>query len=532
MEGPHGDEWTQVRLGRDEGDGGEARGAGHARPEPGARAGDARARRSGRGRGGPGRGIGREVADFRLVDVRTGLPVALADFGDRRAVVLAFSGVDCPLGNLAMPRLVRLAETYRDRGVAVLALNANAHDTAEQIVANAREHGVGFPVLKDAGNAVADRLQVERIGEVLVLDGHRRLRYRGAIDDRDSLRGRKGEAMHNYLADALDAVLAGRPVATAETPVAGCLIDRASSGKIRPPSPILRDAFRQVEAEDEGSIDVGPVTFAADVAPILQAQVPVVPPSGSGRAVLLAVLRPGEGPRGDDPRGGRRPADAPVARRSPIRDVRQRPEPDASRTGHAAGLGRSGDAAGQPRRPAPPAHVPGGVEHRHARRRPGDGRAVRGPGRGGAAVPEVPRPVWVRRGQVGAGGRGPPGRPRRGPPHHGVHRRKGPDPVPGPAQGGVPGALRAGGPAGGLPGGFGQAHPRRGRARLRGPLHADRAAEGRSVEPRADLRQGAGTPRGGDQGDRARRTCASPRATRTSRSARRTPSPTTATCSA
>jgi peroxiredoxin len=222
------------------------------------------------GAGGPtGRGIGREVADFRLVDVRTGRPVALADFANSRAVVLAFSGVDCPLGNLAMPRLVRLAEAYRGRGVAVLALNANAHDTAEQVVANAREHGVGFPVLKDVGNAVADRLQVERIGEVLVLDGHRRLRYRGAIDDRDSLRGRKGEASHNYLADALDAVLAGRSVATAETPVSGCLIDRASPGKVRPPSPVLRDAFRQVDSEGE-TIDVGPVTYAADVAPILQ----------------------------------------------------------------------------------------------------------------------------------------------------------------------------------------------------------------------------------------------------------------------
>jgi peroxiredoxin len=216
------------------------------------------------------RGLGRRVAGFRLLDARTGRTVALDDYADRGAVVLVFLGTDCPIGNLYLPRLSAMARAYQARGVAFLGLNPNAHETVEEIAAHALDNGAAFPILKDEENRVADRLQAERMCEALVLDRAGRLRYRGAIDDQYAIGSRKGTATRAHLAEALDDVLAGRPVRVAETPVVGCLIDRVEPAPRpsprRPPRPEIRHD-REALAPP---VAVGPVTYARDVAPILQ----------------------------------------------------------------------------------------------------------------------------------------------------------------------------------------------------------------------------------------------------------------------
>jgi peroxiredoxin len=218
--------------------------------------------------------IGQPVANFTLADT-SGRPVSLHDYRARAAVVLVFMGIECPVGNLYMPRLVELEATYRDKRVAFLIVNANAHETAAEAAEHARTYHVGFPVLKDPGNVVADRLGVERTCTTLVLDGRGRLRYRGAIDDQYARGGRKSVATHQQLVEALDAVLAGCAVAVPSTPVVGCPIDRADAiavvgnrPRVRPAAPAIRAAL----AEHEEPSDVGPVTYSADVAPILQAK--------------------------------------------------------------------------------------------------------------------------------------------------------------------------------------------------------------------------------------------------------------------
>ena len=219
------------------------------------------------------RGVGRPVADLPLTDAATGRAASLHDLRGPRATVLVFSGVDCPVGNLYMARLAELAVAYRDRGVAFLAINANARESAGQAAEHARTHGVPFPVLKDPGNVAADALLAERTCEALVLDGAGRLRYRGAIDDQYGRGTRKGEPTRNYLIDALDALLAGREVAVAATPVVGCPIDRVELPVLAGRGPRIRSAPAGIVAEQEAReapVEVGPVTFAADVSAILQ----------------------------------------------------------------------------------------------------------------------------------------------------------------------------------------------------------------------------------------------------------------------
>src|SRR4051812_6477089 len=86
------------------------------------------------------RGIGGRVANFTLDDT-AGKPVSLSGFRGKNAVVLVFLGTDCPIGTLYAPRLAELSRRYEGKGVAFLGVNANAHETAEQVAEHARGHG-------------------------------------------------------------------------------------------------------------------------------------------------------------------------------------------------------------------------------------------------------------------------------------------------------------------------------------------------------------------------------------------------------
>ena len=193
-------------------------------------------------------------------------------------MVLVFTGVGCPVGNLYMPRLAELAKTYESKGVVFLAINANAHDTVEEVAKDAKERGVAFTVLKDPRNLVADLALAERTPEVVVLDGRATIRYRGAIDDQYIIGARKPKAETPFLANALDSILAGKPVAITATAVDGCPIDRVEPSSSIPNVPRVRPARAEIAAAYEaiekaaGPVEVGNVTFAADVAPILQAK--------------------------------------------------------------------------------------------------------------------------------------------------------------------------------------------------------------------------------------------------------------------
>lgn len=165
------------------------------------------------------------VANFTLQDFR-GKSHSLADVDKSHVVVLAFLGTECPLAKLYAPRLVQLADTYADKPVSFFGINSNRHDSNSEIAAYARAHKVPFPILKDVGNHLADQLNAERTPEVFVLDAQRKVRYRGRIDDQYGVGYIRDEPEHESLRLALDALLAGKPVAMPITAPVGCLIGR------------------------------------------------------------------------------------------------------------------------------------------------------------------------------------------------------------------------------------------------------------------------------------------------------------------
>lgn len=222
------------------------------------------------------RGIGQRVANFTLPDAASGNAVSLYDFAGKRGAALVFLGTECPIGNLYLTRIQELADRYEPRGIVVLGIYSDRDTTAEQIVEHAREHGLRIPLLRDEAHQVADQVEAARTCEVLLLDGRARLRYRGAIDDQYRLGVAKQQPDAHYLADAIEALLAGGEIATAATSVFGCPIQRAAVEqapyqqlpRITPATPELIAAYEEVEGTELP--EVGEVTYSGQVAAILQ----------------------------------------------------------------------------------------------------------------------------------------------------------------------------------------------------------------------------------------------------------------------
>jgi peroxiredoxin len=165
--------------------------------------------------------LGAVVPDFTLPDA-DGHEHSLASMKGKAATVLIFVATRCPVSNAYNERMRKLADDYRARGVNVVGINANSTETAAEVKQHAAEKGFTFTVLKDSGNHIADRFDAQVTPEAYVIDASGKLVYHGRIDN-----SRSGDAItSNDLRDALDAVLAGKPVERPEAKAFGCSIKR------------------------------------------------------------------------------------------------------------------------------------------------------------------------------------------------------------------------------------------------------------------------------------------------------------------
>src|SRR5262249_18300617 len=83
---------------------------------------------------------------FSLKDVH-GHEVALTDFRDKKAVVVVFTGTECPVNKYYMPRLKELHGKYAPRGVQFLAVNSNPQDSVANVADHAKQEGLPVTVL-------------------------------------------------------------------------------------------------------------------------------------------------------------------------------------------------------------------------------------------------------------------------------------------------------------------------------------------------------------------------------------------------
>jgi peroxiredoxin len=168
--------------------------------------------------------IGEVAPDFSLPDT-DGDSWSASDSASAPATVVVFTCNHCPYALAWHDRIAQVARDYGDRGVRVLAINANdaeryPRDSYQAMKDRVAREGWPMPYLHDATQEVARAYGAQVTPDVFVLDAERRLRYRGAPDgDYDD-----PSQQAAWLREALDAVLAGAEPARAETKPVGCSI--------------------------------------------------------------------------------------------------------------------------------------------------------------------------------------------------------------------------------------------------------------------------------------------------------------------
>jgi peroxiredoxin len=167
---------------------------------------------------------GGHIADFTLKD-QSGAVHQLYALSGKKAVVIMTQSNGCPIVRLAVPALREIRARYRAQDMEFLLLNPTLQDTADAVQHEVQEFGFGMSVLMDRAQKVGAAWGVDRTAEVFVIDPKSwTLLYHGPIDDRLNYESQR-PVHHPYLTDALDSLLAGKPVAVASVASPGCLIN-------------------------------------------------------------------------------------------------------------------------------------------------------------------------------------------------------------------------------------------------------------------------------------------------------------------
>jgi peroxiredoxin len=150
---------------------------------------------------------------------------SLDDYDGSEILVLIQSCNHCPYVQAWEGRMIAIQRDYAGRGVRLVAVNSNdanryPADSFDEMRSRAERYRFNFDYLYDEDQSLVRALGAERTPEVFVFDRDRRLVYHGAIDDNRDERA----VTHEYLRDALDALLAGREPTVRQTPPVGCTV--------------------------------------------------------------------------------------------------------------------------------------------------------------------------------------------------------------------------------------------------------------------------------------------------------------------
>jgi len=171
----------------------------------------------------PGDSAPQRDVKMRNVD---GREVSIADIAGIKGTLVIFTCNHCPWAKAWETRIVALGNTYRGKGIGVIAVNANdpsehAEDGFDEMVQRAKQRDFQFPYVVDKGSTVARAFAAQRTPEVFLFDASGKLVYHGTIDDNAE---DAGAVKQHFLGDALEAVANGQPVALQETKALGCTI--------------------------------------------------------------------------------------------------------------------------------------------------------------------------------------------------------------------------------------------------------------------------------------------------------------------
>ncbi|MBN1269250.1 MAG: thioredoxin family protein [Kiritimatiellae bacterium] len=170
--------------------------------------------------------LGSSAPPFANLPATDGRSYGLDSFKEAGILVISFTCNHCPYAQAYEGRFIDLAREFTPRGVAFAAINPNdaetyPDDSFESMKKRAKEKGFPFPYLRDESQAVARAYGAVCTPHLFVFDKARKLVYEGRIDDNY----KDPQAVKSPdLRNALEALLAGKPVPVPQTNPMGCSI--------------------------------------------------------------------------------------------------------------------------------------------------------------------------------------------------------------------------------------------------------------------------------------------------------------------
>ncbi len=165
------------------------------------------------------------LKDLELADI-SGKNITLANAKGDAGTLVVFSCNTCPWVIRWEDRYVSLANTYAQKGIGMIAVNSNAarfggEDSLEEMLEHAKNKGYNFPYAQDPESELASAFGATKTPHIYLFNGDDKLVYRGAIDD-NAKNAKKVDVP--FLANAIDALLAGNPINPQTTKALGCSI--------------------------------------------------------------------------------------------------------------------------------------------------------------------------------------------------------------------------------------------------------------------------------------------------------------------
>lgn len=170
--------------------------------------------------------LGTTAPDFDLPDTE-GKHYALRNYTHRKGLLVMFICNHCPYVKHIRQNLADVTATYMDKGIAIVAINSNdvvkyPDDSPEKMKLEKKSAGYHFPYLFDESQKVAKAFQAACTPDFYLFDHDLKLVYRGQYDE--SRPGNGIAVTGRDLTLAMDAVIAGKPVARDQRPSIGCNI--------------------------------------------------------------------------------------------------------------------------------------------------------------------------------------------------------------------------------------------------------------------------------------------------------------------
>jgi len=183
-------------------------------------------------------GIGRLVPDVEVMDI-VGRTTRLADRLGSNGLLIAMMDTDCPVSRKYAPRMATMEGPFAEQGIRTLYLNCSSYNSPQSIEASVRAHGLTGDYVHATNTALTRTLQPRTTAEVFLLDAARTLVYRGAVDDQHGIGFTKPVPEHLFLRDAIEAMLAKRPLPVEATAAPGCVLESqptSASSVFSPPT--------------------------------------------------------------------------------------------------------------------------------------------------------------------------------------------------------------------------------------------------------------------------------------------------------